>query len=170
MRNTNCNSSRFHVLRFLRHVLGRDRRFGLGGVGGGGFDQVGADRLGRGVDRVGVGGGRFRLGAGRCRTQCRQQVRRTGTLGGFLRRLFRFLFFHDELGFLDRLIDDFLGLVGQLPGVQRTDRARWAQFDAAGQRFGYLWERTVTVGLKQTIAYFERQLVRPTGELFEVAR
>lgn len=34
------------------------------------------------------------------------------------------------------------------------------------------WEPQIALveGLKQTIAYFERQLVRPTGELFEVAR
>lgn len=34
------------------------------------------------------------------------------------------------------------------------------------------WEPQIALveGLKQTIAYFERQLVRPSGELFEVAR
>ena len=64
-------------------------------------------------------------------------------------------------------IDDFLGLVGQLPGVERVDRARWSQFDVAGQRFGYLWERTVTVGLKQTIAE-QLALVGERPEVFEV--
>ena len=42
-----------------------------------------------------------------------------------------------------------------------------AQFDAAGQRFGYLWERTVTVGLKQTIAE-QLALVGERPETFEV--
>jgi hypothetical protein len=64
-------------------------------------------------------------------------------------------------------IDDFLGLVAQLPGVARTDRARWSQFDAAGQRFGYLWEPTVTVGLKQTIAE-QLALVGERPDTFEV--
>jgi hypothetical protein len=64
-------------------------------------------------------------------------------------------------------IDDFLGLVAQLPGVERTDRARWSQFDAAGQRFGYLWEPTETVGLKQTIAE-QLALVGERPDTFEV--
>lgn len=64
-------------------------------------------------------------------------------------------------------IDDFLSLVTQLPGVERTDRARWSQFDVLGQRFGYLWERTVTVGLKQTIAE-QLALVGERPDVFEV--
>ncbi|CAI9404657.1 MmcQ/YjbR family DNA-binding protein [Nocardioides sp. T2.26MG-1] len=64
-------------------------------------------------------------------------------------------------------IDDFLGLVAQLPGVERTDRTRWSQFDVRGQRFGYLWERTVTVGLKQTIAE-QLALVGERPDVFEV--
>lgn len=64
-------------------------------------------------------------------------------------------------------IDDFLGLVAQLPGVARTDRARWSQFDVLGQRFGYLWERTLTVGLKQTIAE-QLGLVAERPDVFEV--
>ena len=64
-------------------------------------------------------------------------------------------------------IDDFLGLVAQLPGVERTDKARWSQFDTAGQRFGYLWEPTETVGLKQTIAE-QLALVGERPDTFEV--
>jgi hypothetical protein len=64
-------------------------------------------------------------------------------------------------------IDDFLSLVAQLPEVERTDKARWSQFDVAGQRFGYLWEPTVTVGLKQTIAE-QLALVGERPEVFEV--
>lgn len=64
-------------------------------------------------------------------------------------------------------IDDFLSLVAQLPGVERTDRARWSQFDVCGQRFGYLWEPTVTVGLKQTIAE-QLALVAERPDVFEV--
>lgn len=64
-------------------------------------------------------------------------------------------------------IDDFLSLVAQLPGVARTDRARWSQFDVLGQRFAYLWEPTVTVGLKQTIAE-QLALVGERPDAFEV--
>lgn len=64
-------------------------------------------------------------------------------------------------------IDAFLSLVGQLPGVERTDKARWSQFDVVGQRFGYLWEPTVTVGLKQTIAE-QLALVGERPDVFEV--
>jgi hypothetical protein len=64
-------------------------------------------------------------------------------------------------------IDDFLSLVAQLPGVEREDRARWSQFDVLGQRFGYLWEPTATVGLKQTIAE-QLALVGERPDVFEV--
>ena len=64
-------------------------------------------------------------------------------------------------------IDDFVSLVAQLPGVERTDKARWSQFDVVGQRFGYLWEPTVTVGLKQTIAE-QLALVGERPDVFEV--
>lgn len=64
-------------------------------------------------------------------------------------------------------IDAFLDLVTQLPEVERADRARWSQFDVRGQRFGYLWEPTVTVGLKQTIAE-QLALVGERPDVFEV--
>jgi hypothetical protein len=64
-------------------------------------------------------------------------------------------------------IDDFLSLVAQLPGVTRTDRSRWSQFDVRGQRFGYLWEPTITVGLRQTIAE-QLALVGERPDVFEV--
>ncbi|HEY0952630.1 MmcQ/YjbR family DNA-binding protein [Nocardioides sp.] len=64
-------------------------------------------------------------------------------------------------------IDDFVDLIGQLPGAERTDRARWSQFDVVGQRFAYLWEPTVTVGLKQTIAE-QLALVGERPDTFEV--
>lgn len=64
-------------------------------------------------------------------------------------------------------IDDFLDLVGQLPGVTKTDRSRWSQFDLGGKTFGYLWEATRTVGLKQTIEE-QRALVGERPEVFEI--
>jgi hypothetical protein len=49
-------------------------------------------------------------------------------------------------------IADFLGLVGQLPSVVRSDHGRYSKFEVSSRTFGYLWEATRTVGLKQTIA------------------
>jgi hypothetical protein len=64
-------------------------------------------------------------------------------------------------------IEDFLELVGQLEGVDRTDSANWSTFRVHGQTFGYLWERTQTVGLKQTLSE-QLALVAERPEVFEV--
>jgi hypothetical protein len=64
-------------------------------------------------------------------------------------------------------IEDFLELVDQLPGVERTDSANWSTFRVRGQTFGYLWERTQTVGLKQTLSE-QLALVAERPEVFEV--
>ena len=63
--------------------------------------------------------------------------------------------------------DDFLQLVAQLDGVERTDSANWSTFRVRGQAFGYLWERTQTVGLKQTLSE-QLALVAERPEVFEV--
>jgi len=64
-------------------------------------------------------------------------------------------------------IDDFLQLVHQLEEVTRTDRDRYSRFEVAQRTFGYLWEPTRTVGLKQTIAE-QHALVAERPEAFEV--
>jgi hypothetical protein len=64
-------------------------------------------------------------------------------------------------------ISDFLELVGQLEGVERSDRGRYWRFDVRQRVFGYLWEPTRTVGLKQTIAE-QLALVAERPEVFEV--
>ena len=64
-------------------------------------------------------------------------------------------------------IEDFVELVAQLPGVERTDSANWSTFRVRGQTFGYLWERTRTVGLKQTLSE-QLALVAERPEVFEV--
>ena len=64
-------------------------------------------------------------------------------------------------------IDDFLELVAQLQGVERTDSANWSTFRVRGQTFGYLWERTETVGLKQTLSE-QLALVAERPDVFEV--
>jgi hypothetical protein len=64
-------------------------------------------------------------------------------------------------------VEDFLELVDQLPGVERTDSANWSTFRVRGQTFGYLWQRTATVGLKQTLSE-QLALVAERPEVFEV--
>ena len=64
-------------------------------------------------------------------------------------------------------ITDFIELVHQLEEVSQHDRERWSAFDVAGRTFGYLWPRTRTVGLKQTIAE-QLALVAERPEVFEV--
>jgi hypothetical protein len=64
-------------------------------------------------------------------------------------------------------IADFLDLVHQLEDVVETDHDRYRRFEVAGRSFGFLWEPTRTVGLKQTIAE-QHALVSERPEVFEV--
>ncbi|MEO9322113.1 MmcQ/YjbR family DNA-binding protein [Nocardioides sp. C4-1] len=64
-------------------------------------------------------------------------------------------------------IADFLDLVGQLPHVVRTDHARFTKLTVGGHPFGYLWEPTRTVGLKQPL-HEQLALVAERPEVFEV--
>lgn len=63
--------------------------------------------------------------------------------------------------------DDVLALLDQLDGVERRDTANWTSFKVRGQGFGYLWEATQTVGLKQTLAE-QLALVAERPDVFEV--
>jgi hypothetical protein len=62
---------------------------------------------------------------------------------------------------------DALDLIGQLEDVSVTDFDRYTKFEVSGRTFGYLWEPTSTVGLKQTIAEQEA-LVAERPDVFEV--
>jgi hypothetical protein len=64
-------------------------------------------------------------------------------------------------------ITDARDLVGQLDAVGVTELGRYTKFDVEGRTFGYLWEPTRTVGLKQTIAE-QVALVAERPEVFEV--
>ena len=64
-------------------------------------------------------------------------------------------------------IADFLDLVHQLPEIGTADTKSWTRFDVSGRTFGYLWPRTSTVGLKQTIVE-QLTLVAERPEVFEV--
>ena len=62
---------------------------------------------------------------------------------------------------------DFIALTEQLEEVERTDGARYSTFRVHGHTFGYLWEATQTVGLKQLVAE-QLALVAERPETFEV--
>jgi len=64
-------------------------------------------------------------------------------------------------------ISDVVELVDQLPAVDRTDHVRYWRLRVAGAPFGYLWEPTCTVGLKQTLAE-QLALVAERPDVFEV--
>ncbi len=64
-------------------------------------------------------------------------------------------------------IADFLDLVGQLEEVELTDHGRYSKLEVAGRTFGYLWQPTRTVGLKQTLTE-QAALVGERPEIFEV--
>ena len=64
-------------------------------------------------------------------------------------------------------ITDFFDLADQLPEVTRVDNGRYWRITVSDQTFGYLWEPTRTVGLKQTIAE-QLALVAERPETFEV--
>jgi hypothetical protein len=61
----------------------------------------------------------------------------------------------------------FQELVGQLEGVTWADHDRYLKYEVDGRTFGYAWPRTVTVGLKQTLAE-QAALVGERPEVFEV--
>jgi hypothetical protein len=64
-------------------------------------------------------------------------------------------------------ITDLLDLVDQLPEVTRADNGRYWRIQVSNRTFGYLWEPTRTVGLKQTIPE-QLALVAERPETFEV--
>ncbi len=64
-------------------------------------------------------------------------------------------------------ISDFFELADQLPEVSRVDNERYWRIAVGDRTFGYLWEPTRTVGLKQTLAE-QLALVAERPETFEV--
>ena len=64
-------------------------------------------------------------------------------------------------------ITDLFDLADQLPAVTREDNGRYWRIAVSNRTFGYLWEPTLTVGLKQTIAE-QLALVAERPGTFEV--
>lgn len=64
-------------------------------------------------------------------------------------------------------ITRFLRLVKALPGAEHKTSTHYTAFSVYGKKFGYLWPRTSTVGLKQTISE-QLALVAERPDVFEV--
>jgi len=64
-------------------------------------------------------------------------------------------------------MSDFLDLFWQLEEVELIDHGRYSKLEVAGRPFGYLWQPTRTVGLKQTLAE-QAALVGERPDVFEV--
>lgn len=64
-------------------------------------------------------------------------------------------------------IADFLRVANALPDVESRDSDHWTSFTVHGKTFGFLWPRTETVGLKQTLAE-QAALVAERPDVFEV--
>jgi hypothetical protein len=63
-------------------------------------------------------------------------------------------------------IPDFFELIDQLPEVTRTNYERYWRIQVHGKTFGYAWEPTQTVGLKQTLSE-QLGLIAERPETFE---
>lgn len=63
-------------------------------------------------------------------------------------------------------ISDFFDLINQLPEVTRADHERYWRIQVQGKTFGYAWEATQTVGLKQTLSE-QLGLIAERPETFE---
>ncbi|GAA3816756.1 hypothetical protein GCM10022226_41770 [Sphaerisporangium flaviroseum] len=64
-------------------------------------------------------------------------------------------------------VDEFMEMLAELPGVEQSEGGDWLALKVRGKGFGYLWERTETVGLKATIEE-QMALVAERPEVFEV--
>ncbi len=64
-------------------------------------------------------------------------------------------------------IAELIDLVHQLDDVEILENSKYSVLVVSGRTFGYLWEPTRTVGLKQTLAE-QAALVAERPEVFEV--
>jgi hypothetical protein len=64
-------------------------------------------------------------------------------------------------------IGDARALVSQLDAATMVELQHYTKLDVEGRTFGYLWEPTCTIGLRQTIAE-QQALVAERPDVFEV--
>jgi hypothetical protein len=62
---------------------------------------------------------------------------------------------------------DARDLAGQLDRTATIELSHYTKLDVEGRTFGYVWEPTCTMGLRQTIAE-QRALVAERPEVFEI--
>jgi hypothetical protein len=62
--------------------------------------------------------------------------------------------------------DEFFRIVDALADVAQAEGERYTSFSVRGNRFGYYWPRTQTVGLKQTLSE-QKALVSERPDVFE---
>jgi hypothetical protein len=63
-------------------------------------------------------------------------------------------------------IGDARDLAGQLDGARLVELMHYTKLEVEGRTFGYIWEPTCTIGLRQTIAE-QQALVGERPEVFE---
>ncbi|MGA5763405.1 MmcQ/YjbR family DNA-binding protein [Nonomuraea bangladeshensis] len=64
-------------------------------------------------------------------------------------------------------VDEFLQMLDELPEVKLSHGGEWIGVKVRDKGFGYLWEKTETVGLKATVEE-QLALVAERPEVFEV--
>ncbi|MGW4482187.1 MmcQ/YjbR family DNA-binding protein [Rhodococcus triatomae] len=64
-------------------------------------------------------------------------------------------------------VDRFLSMLDTLPETQQVDAGKWIALKVGGKGYGYVWEKTRTVGLKATLDE-QTALVAERPEVFEV--
>ncbi|RLV49246.1 MmcQ/YjbR family DNA-binding protein [Nocardioides mangrovicus] len=60
-------------------------------------------------------------------------------------------------------IADYVELAEQLDDVSAVEHEQWITYRVAGRTYGYLWPRTSTLGLRQTIAEQEALVAERPG-------
>lgn len=63
-------------------------------------------------------------------------------------------------------VEEFLAMLAHLPEVEQSPGGDWVSLKVRGKGFGYLWEKTQTVGLKATLQE-QIALVAERPEVFE---
>ncbi|MFD4179640.1 MmcQ/YjbR family DNA-binding protein [Rhodococcus sp. NPDC058514] len=64
-------------------------------------------------------------------------------------------------------VDEFLTMLDTLPETEQSSGGNWIGLKVCGKGFGYIWEKTETVGLKTTLDE-QIALVAERPEVFEV--
>ncbi|MFD4468295.1 MmcQ/YjbR family DNA-binding protein [Rhodococcus sp. NPDC058505] len=64
-------------------------------------------------------------------------------------------------------LDGFIAMLDTLPETEQVDAGNWTALKVCGKGYGYIWEKTRTVGLKATLDE-QIALVAERPEVFEI--